>query len=182
MDIYVRNATAAERRNAQAYAKKGSLPDFFFSVMNFEDFLALHFDDDLFEQWHAEFKDAGHFDRPLNSVDYAPLFASIWSAQVARIGTSGVTYSKGDLPVDFVSYEMLCNLMRHVADLRMQTQFRNCTGTQTFPEFLVSCLQEQYPEVFWGKKSSWFGSVKVDADIPHDMASVRKSITEHFRE
>lgn len=25
------------------------------------------------------------------------------------------------------------------------------------------------------KRPSWFGSVKVDADLPHDMASVRKS-------
>ena len=29
------------------------------------------------------------------------------------------------------------------------------------------------------KRPSWFGSVKVDADLPHDMESVRKSIVEH---
>ena len=182
VDIYVRNATASERRNAQAYAKKGSIPDFFFSVMNFEDFLALHFDDDLFEQWYAVFKDAGHFDMPLNGIDYAPLFMPIWSAQVARIGTSDMTYSKGDLPVDLVSHETLCNLMRHVSDPRMQAYFRKYTEAQTFAEFLKSCLLEQYSEVFVEMATSWFGSVKVDADIPHDMASARKSITEHFRE
>lgn len=27
---------------------------------------------------------------------------------------------------------------------------------------------------------AWFGSVKVDADLPHDMASVRKSIAAHY--
>ena len=29
---------------------------------------------------------------------------------------------------------------------------------------------------------AWFGSVKVDADLPHDMASVRKSIAAHYGE
>ena len=29
------------------------------------------------------------------------------------------------------------------------------------------------------KRPTWFGSVKVDADLPHDMASVRKSIAAH---
>ena len=27
---------------------------------------------------------------------------------------------------------------------------------------------------------AWFGSVKVDADLPHDMASVRKSIAARY--
>lgn len=30
------------------------------------------------------------------------------------------------------------------------------------------------------KRPAWFGSVKVDADLPHDMASVRKSIAAHY--
>ena len=29
------------------------------------------------------------------------------------------------------------------------------------------------------KRPAWFGSVKVDGDLPHDMASVRKSIAAH---
>ena len=106
------------------------------------------FDDDLFEQWYTVFKDAEHFNRPLNGVDYAPLFAPVWSAHVARIGASDAVYTKGDLPVDFVSHEALCNLMRHVSDPRMQALFRKHAGAQTFPEFLVSCLREQYSEVF----------------------------------
>lgn len=39
IDIYVRNEGAVEERNAKGYAHKGELPDFLFSVMNFEDFL-----------------------------------------------------------------------------------------------------------------------------------------------
>ena len=30
------------------------------------------------------------------------------------------------------------------------------------------------------KRPAWFGSVKVDADLPHDMASIRKSIAAHY--
>ena len=30
------------------------------------------------------------------------------------------------------------------------------------------------------KRPAWFGSVKVDEDLPHDMASVRKSIAAHY--
>lgn len=32
------------------------------------------------------------------------------------------------------------------------------------------------------KTPSWFGSVKVDASVPHDMASVRESIARHHGE
>ena len=36
--------------------------------------------------------------------------------------------------------------------------------------------------MYWQLKAqlAWFGSVKVDADLPHDMASVRKSIAAHY--
>ena len=30
------------------------------------------------------------------------------------------------------------------------------------------------------KRPTWFGSVKVNADLPHDMVSVRKSIAAHY--
>ena len=30
------------------------------------------------------------------------------------------------------------------------------------------------------KRPAWFGRVKVDADRPHDMASIRKSIAAHY--
>ena len=32
------------------------------------------------------------------------------------------------------------------------------------------------------KRPSWFGCVKVNAELPHDMASVRKSITAHYED
>ena len=32
------------------------------------------------------------------------------------------------------------------------------------------------------KTPSWFGSIKVDANLPHDMASIRESIVRHHGE
>lgn len=148
MDIYVRNGNAAECRNARMYAQKGALPDFMFSVMNFEDFLALHFDDDLFEQWYNAMRMRRHFATPLRSADYAPIFAPIWTSQMNRKGLVGGQYAKGDMPANFISDTMLRNMMRHARDQRMAILFRKYTMQQTFAEFLAACLQEQYPDVF----------------------------------
>ena len=175
-DIYVRNATVSERRNAEAYAHKGNLPDFCFSVMNFEDFLALHFDDDIFDRWYDVFKAAGHFNTPLSGEAYAPVFAPIWTSQIARWGISQTEYAKGDLPTDFISVETLCNMMRHASDSRMQALFRANTSSQTFAEFLTDCLREQYPETFESANPLWYGSVNVDKGISHNIGSIRKSI------
>lgn len=175
-DIYVRNATAGERRNAEAYAKKRGLPDFCFSVMNFEDFLALHFDDDIFDQWYNAISATGHFGKPLLGDVYAPVFASIWALQISRLGISGVEYAKGELPVDFISVATLGNMMRHASDSRMQALFRANTSSQTFAEFLTDCLQEQYPETFESANPLWYGSVNVDKGISHNIGSIRKSI------
>ena len=41
--------------------------------MNFEDFLALHFDDDLFDQWYDTISATGHFCKPLLGDVYAPV-------------------------------------------------------------------------------------------------------------
>lgn len=180
-DIYVRNGTVSERRNAEAYARKGNLPDFFFSVMNFEDFLALHFDDDLFDRWYDELEASGHFDTPLSGEAYAPVFAPIWTSQIARLGISQTEYAKGDLPADFISVETLCNMMRHAVDLRMQKLFRGNSSSRTFPEFLSDCLREQYPEIFGRGTPLWFGSVKINEDIPHDMETIRESIARELK-
>lgn len=177
-DIYVRKATADERHNAEAYSKKGSLPDFCFSVMNFEDFLALHFDDDLFDQWYDAVAATGHFGMPLLGDVYARVFAPIWALQISRLGLPIVEYAKGDLPVDFISVATVGNMMRHASDTRMQTLFRANTSSQTFAEFLTNCLRELYPETFGGVNPLWFGSVNVDNDISHDMESIRKSIAQ----
>ena len=122
------------------------------------------------------FKAAGHFNTPLSGEAYAPVFAPIWISQIARWGISQTEYAKGDLPTDFISVETLCNMMRHAVDLRMQKLFKDNSSSRTFTEFLSDCLREQYPEIFGGKTPLWFGSAKIDEDIPHDIETIRESI------
>ena len=106
-DIYVRNEGVVEERNAKSYAGKKNLPDFLFSVMNFEDFLALHFDDDIFEKWYEAFSPQ-HFKVPMHGSQHMPIFVKIWQEHANR--NSCKPYSKGDLPSGFISLHSLKNL------------------------------------------------------------------------
>lgn len=150
VDIYIRNEGAVEERNAKCYASKRGVPDFLFSVMNFEDFLALHFDDDVFEDWYARFAEAGHFKVPLHGAQHMPLFVKVWEEHARRYSCK--PYSKGDLPSGFISKRSIVNMMRHVTDKRMISIFRSSTRTPTFAEFLTAQLRKYYPEDFPGGK------------------------------
>ena len=142
VDIYVRNEGAVEERNAKGYANKGELPDFLFSVMNFEDFLALHFDDDIFETWYQTFSQAGHFKVPFHGSQHMPIFVKVWEEHARRNDCK--PYSKADLPTGFVSKHSLHNLIRHASDPRIVRLFRDHTPTPTFAEFLSAHLKELY--------------------------------------
>jgi len=72
-DIY----THSEANNYAA--KPASVPDFLFSEMNFEDFLALHFEVELFNRWKAVVDARGHFSVPLHSEDYDECWQPIWA-------------------------------------------------------------------------------------------------------
>ena len=143
VDIYVRNDGAAEQHNAKSYANRKELPDFLFSVMNFEDFLALHFDDDLFETWY-EACSPRHLKVPMHGSEHKPIFDRIWEVYAQRNACK--PYSKGDLPSDFISLHSLKNLMRHVDDPRIVALFRANTPTDPFAEFLVSKIRSLYAE------------------------------------
>lgn len=54
--------------------KPGTIPDFLFSRMNFEDFLALHMDRRTVMRWQAVCEEHGHFSEPLPSALYMPLY------------------------------------------------------------------------------------------------------------
>lgn len=144
-DIYVRNEGVVEERNAKNYAGKKNLPDFLFSVMNFEDFLALHFDDDIFEKWYEAFSPQ-HFKVPMHGSQHMPIFVKIWQEHANR--NSCKPYSKGDLPSGFISVHSLKNLMRHISDPRIVALFRANTPTDTFAEFLASKIRTSYAESF----------------------------------
>lgn len=67
-DLYHRN----DKHCADHYASKAAgIPDFLFSYHNFEDFFALHAEEDKFQEW-VKFGEGGHFTTPLHSREYLP--------------------------------------------------------------------------------------------------------------
>ncbi len=66
-DIYKRN----DRNNNTKYAKKkNNIPDFLFTIYNFEDFLVMHLGDDTINSWEQILNTNGHFNQPLISDEY----------------------------------------------------------------------------------------------------------------
>lgn len=102
-DLYVRDYKdcGGNYRNRAA-----GIPPFHFSIFNFEDFLALHLDDDGFGRWVEVMTEAGHFKNPLRWDEYKVLFEKIIPG-----------YRKGGLPADFVTLESLGNLSRHLLQM-----------------------------------------------------------------
>ena len=150
-DIYVRNANRSERASAASYASKGSVPDFHFSVMNFEDFLALHFEAGLFERWKAVFVRHGHFIVPLVSDAYGELWQPIWKDFLdvhPEVGQGA--YKKGSLPEGFVSLASLRNLCENIKDPMMAELFAKHSSpvAPAFPVWLANTLHQIYPEEF----------------------------------
>lgn len=54
--------------------KPDSVPDFLFSLMNFEDFLSLHMDRRTLMKWQEVCEEHRHFSEPMFSAVYLPLF------------------------------------------------------------------------------------------------------------
>ncbi len=150
VDLYVRRGSKDEIWNAAAYAARKFPWSFVFSFMNFEDFLALHFDDGLFDKWFDVFNAAGHFEKPLKGADYLPQFQPLWEVwfKGKEHSPDEDQYRKGDLPKDFISDESLRNMMRHCEDERVKGLMSRYTGMPPFVQFLKKNLQECYPEEF----------------------------------
>ena len=85
-DIYIRNTKNSQTNYQQ---KPKNIPNFFFSTMNFEDFLMLHCKDSLLNEWIAICVQHHHFNNPMTEADYMPLYRSLLP-----------NYKKGELPFD----------------------------------------------------------------------------------
>ena len=137
-DLYVRNDKGC---GVNYERKPQGIPDFSFSVHNFEDFVALHLPAELFERWRVEMSRAGHFENPLHGEDYGAVFEKILPK-----------YQKGELPDGFVSVESLSNMIRHIGMLPEMSQ--GClTRRQMFANDLAAILKEAYPDVFGSRTS-----------------------------
>lgn len=86
-DTYVRN----DEGDKDNYKNKSSkIPDFLFSTMNFEDFLALHTDKKTLENWFQICSRKKHHITPMKETEYLPLVKeNLFS-----------NYNKGDIPFE----------------------------------------------------------------------------------
>jgi len=133
-DIYLRQDSAPERRNRASYlGKPTGIPDFLFSFHNFEDFLALHLDEQALQRWHTAF-DPLHIAQPLHSGDYLPLYEAVIPG-----------YQKGSLSPDFITCKSLsrlkANLERPLVPIPADTHFRS------FAHFLIAQIDAAFPDL-----------------------------------
>ncbi len=133
-DLYTRN----DQNCLTDYMNKPQgIPDFLFSFQNFEDFWAMHLEDDIFQAWLNLMTAKHHWTMPLHSKDYLPLFRQ----------TCVVGYDKGELQEE-LTVERLNNMRRHIP--AVQALFPNTLPPtfHWFAEFLSDTLNRFYPEVF----------------------------------
>ena len=111
---------------------------FRFSAFNFEDFLALHGDNETFVQWKETFSPTGHFSTPLHSKEHLPLFQRIVPG-----------YAKGTLDED-VTTAHLVNLRRHWPEAKslFAASLPGRISGQLFPDFLLKQIETAFPSVF----------------------------------
>jgi len=128
-DLYHRN----DQNCATHYAQKtAGIPDFLFSYHNFEDFFALHWDGNSFQEW-LDFGNKGHFTTPLHAIGYLPEIKKIFPG-----------YSKGELPPDFITWATLKNL-KHNRTHRPTSNPHNLQGLGSFADFLIGKIEHAYP-------------------------------------
>ena len=89
-DTYVRNDDGDKDNYARKLPK---IPDFLFSTMNFEDFLALHTDKRTLENWFQICSRKRHHLSPMKETEYLPLVKEHLFSN----------YSKGDIPFEITS-------------------------------------------------------------------------------
>jgi len=132
-DLYVRN----DNGNRELYAHPaGKIPAFDFSILNFEDFIALHYCDELVEKWKTKFSEVGHFRCPLHWEEYKVYYSELFP-----------DYRKNLLPIEFLSVEALRNLFRHMDEMP-DVDYNGLRVENTFAGLLKAVLMRSYPAMF----------------------------------
>ncbi|MDR2869971.1 MAG: hypothetical protein LBV04_05945 [Deferribacteraceae bacterium] len=122
-DIYLREQDLQDQ-----YAKKlVHMPDFMFNYMNFEDFLVMHLDIEILNEWESFCNANNHFTMPMTAATYEPLLRE----HIFK------DYKKGSLPKLFaITQDSLIKLFRHNKDNKIP--FRS-----DFADFLENILAAQ---------------------------------------
>ena len=133
-DVPLREKAKTPSKFAQGWANSLGKWSFAFSPLVFEDFLAMHFPDDLFRGWKATLAKTPHFTVPLVEEEYLPLFRDFWHE------ITGESYDKGSLPENWVTEARLRNLFNHYSDSAFLSPVLTLTTNPSFPEFLHAQL------------------------------------------
>lgn len=130
-DLYERNDKGC--KTAYKNKPKG-IPDFLFSVHNFEDFLILHLTDDKVANWISTCKDS-HLLSPLHSNQYTPRLAQFFP-----------NYTKGSLPSVLSDFSE-----KHVEQAILHSRDTGIPFSCNFIETLAQYIMKEFP----GTGSPW---------------------------
>lgn len=129
-DLYVRNCKGC---GVNYKNRAVGIQPFHFTLFNFEDFLALHLDDEKFDCWVKVMADAGHFTNPLHWDEYKRHFEKVMPG-----------YHKGGLPADFITLLALGNLKRHLLQMPAM-ELKGLWVEHTFAEAMLDEISRWYP-------------------------------------
>jgi hypothetical protein len=119
-DRYKRN----DEKDMDNYQKKPSdIPNFLFSVMNFEDFLSMHLEREDLNRWWISCTSRNHFNSPSHSREYLHEFECLL----------GIHYVKGEVPI--------CITMRSLENLRMHQEESSIPFKCDFAEELFRLIK-----------------------------------------
>lgn len=97
-DLYLRDGTEeCSKFNSKDYLILQSL----FSLMNFEDYLALHCTPEIVEDWQSICESNNHFVTPMHASQYEMLFNKFISKNFC------IDYRKGEVPFDLTQQRIL---------------------------------------------------------------------------
>jgi len=124
-DTYIRN----DQNDSLLYdSKSNNIPHFFFSLQNFEDFLAMHTDDTKLDIWSQICSKYSHHINPMQEKTYLPLFKEYLFEE----------YEKEQIPFE-INEEKLKNLFIH-------NHSKSCFFKCDFASFIEK-LMEIHPKV-----------------------------------
>ncbi len=97
-DLYKRNDQGCFDKYRD---KPKDIPDFLFSKMNFEDVLILHSEKIILDNWLKQCYKRNHFERPLQSAEFEPLFNRFCEKYF------NISYRKGEIPFEMDEEKLL---------------------------------------------------------------------------
>lgn len=125
-DIYLRN----NNNNWTSYTRKpASIPDFYFTHMNFEDFLSLHLENNLSDTWYHLCASNHHFTSPMHAETYTPLFTTNIFPDYKK-GEIPFTLTAGHLSSLFNNLNKVENPFSCGFGILLQQHLRECNGQE----------------------------------------------------